>query len=421
MKNIKKDLNLELNNPKGFFNLKEEDLFEIAVRKNLKRNFLFVSKLIGKHIPMNASSLFYTGALLAEKFAQETYNESIYEEEDCINMVNAIKTNTKLLKDNISPRLDKEKVLVIGFAETATGLGFSFFKNFSNSYYVHTTRENCEEDLLFGFEEEHSHATGHRCYFKNKEILSEIDRIILVDDEFTTGNTCLNLINEMNNLYPGKKYTLVSILDWRNKSSKSNFEEYSTKNNVEINVVSLFSGEIDYKHEIRTFNDNTNFKNYSNLTNGYLDVHMNLDPLTYNGNIEVQPNIFAKIENVAKDIIETIKPSLLFGNTLILGFEENIFLPSIVANKLDSKFASITLSPIYPNTDFEDKYPIKNAFRFQNFEKNLFLYNLTPDYNNVVILVDKKLDENAKNNISGYLSEEYGVKKVIFVNIERKM
>jgi hypothetical protein len=148
---------------------------------------------------------------------------------------------------------------------------------------------------------------------------------------------------------------------------------------------------------------------------------MNLDPLTYNGNIEVQPNIFAKIENVAKDIIETIKPSLLFGNTLILGFEENIFLPSIVANKLDSKFASITLSPIYPNTDFEEKYPIKNAFRFQNFEKNLFLYNLTPDYNNVVILVDKKLDENAKNNISGYLSEEHGVKKVIFVNIERKM
>ena len=421
MKNIKKDLNLELNNPKGFFDLKEEDLFEIAVRKNLKRNFLFVSKLIGKHIPMNAFSLFYTGALLAEKFAQETYNESIYEEEDCINMVNAIKTNTKLLKDNISPKLDKEKVLVIGFAETATGLGFSFFKNFSNSYYVHTTRENCEEDLLFGFEEEHSHATGHRCYFKNKEILSEIDRIILVDDEFTTGNTCLNLINEMNNLYPGKKYTLVSILDWRNKSSKTNFEEYRTKNNVEINVVSLFSGEIDYKHEIRTFNDNTNFKNYSNLTNGYLDVHMNLDPLTYNGNIEVQPNIFAKIENVAKDIIETIKPSLLFGNTLILGFEENIFLPSIVANKLDSKFASITLSPIYPNTDFEEKYPIKNAFRFQNFEKNLFLYNLTPDYNNVVILVDKKLDENAKNNISGYLSEEHGVKKVIFVNIERKM
>ena len=71
MKNIKKDLNLVLNNPKGFFGLKEEDLFEIAVRKNLKRNFLFVSKLIGKHIPMNATSLFYTGALLAEKFAQE--------------------------------------------------------------------------------------------------------------------------------------------------------------------------------------------------------------------------------------------------------------------------------------------------------------------------------------------------------------
>lgn len=421
MKNIKKDLNLNLNNPVGFFDLKEEDLFEIAVRKNLKRNFLFVSKLIGKHIPMKAHSLFYTGALLAEKFSQETYGENIYETEDCINMVSAIKTNTKLLKNKISPKLNKEKVLVIGFAETATGLGFSFFKNFSNSYYVHTTRETCEEDLLFGFEEEHSHATGHRCYFKNKELLSDIERIILVDDEFTTGNTCLNLINEMNNLYPGKKYTLVSILDWRNKSSKTNFEEYSKKNNVEINVVSLFSGEIEYKHEIRTFNDNTNSNNYSNLTKGYVDIHMNLDPLTFNGNVEVQNNIFPKIDNIAKDIVETIKPCLLFGDTLILGFEENIFLPSVVADKLDSKFASITLSPIYPNTDFEEQYPIKNAFKFQNGEKNLFLYNLTPNYNNVVVIVDKKLEENAKNNLSGYLYEEYNVKKVIFINIERKM
>ena len=421
MKNIKKDLNLELNNPIGFFDLKEEDLFEIAVRKNLKRNFLFVSKLIGKHIPMKAHSLFYTGALLAEKFANETYRDSIYEEKDCIDMVKAIKTNTRLLEDKISPKLNKENVLIIGFAETATGLGFSFYKNFANSYYVHTTRENCEEELLFGFEEEHSHATGHRCYFKNKELLSKIDRIILVDDEFTTGNTCLNLINEMNNLYPGKKYTLVSILDWRNKTSKRNFEEYAQKNNVEINVVSLFSGEIDYKHEIRTFNDTTDFNNYSTLTKGYLDIHMNLDPLSYNGNIEVQNNVFAKIDIVAKDIIETIKPSLLFGNTLILGFEENIYLPSIVSDKLDCNFASITLSPIYPNTDFEDKYPIQNAFRFQNAEKNLFLYNLTSDYQNVVIIVDKKLDENAKNNISGYLNEKHNVKKVIFVNIERKM
>ena len=73
MKDIKQDLKLQLNNTNGYLGLTAENLFEIAIRKNTKRNFLFVSKLIGKHIAIKPSSLLYTGSLLANKFFEETY------------------------------------------------------------------------------------------------------------------------------------------------------------------------------------------------------------------------------------------------------------------------------------------------------------------------------------------------------------
>ena len=45
-----------------------EDFFLMAVRKNnKKRNFLFVSQLLGKHIPIQPNVLFDSCAQLSEK------------------------------------------------------------------------------------------------------------------------------------------------------------------------------------------------------------------------------------------------------------------------------------------------------------------------------------------------------------------
>ena len=95
----------------------------------------------------------------------------------------------KILKEKFTL---KEKTLFIGFAETATALGHSVFENFKdNSFFLHTTREYLKDvNKLSEFCEEHSHATEHFLYGNPKKF----DRIVLIDDEFTTGNTALNFI-----------------------------------------------------------------------------------------------------------------------------------------------------------------------------------------------------------------------------------
>ena len=58
-------LTLELEVEEARFGLCAEDLFQLAVRQNPQRAFLFVSKVLGKHLPISPSSLLAAGKLLA--------------------------------------------------------------------------------------------------------------------------------------------------------------------------------------------------------------------------------------------------------------------------------------------------------------------------------------------------------------------
>lgn len=415
MTDIKTELNLNLNNIHGYYGLEENDLFDIATRKNPKRNFLFVSKLIGKHIPIDYGKLEYTGNLLANRFFNETYNMELYTENQCNKMSLFIKNKCEY-EEFIPLEKENEKILIIGFAETATGLGFSFFKNFSNAYYVHTTRQKFNEKSLFCFSEDHSHAKNHECYFRDTSILKDIDRIILIDDEFTTGKTCLNLITALNKKYQIKKYSLISILDWRNKISKENFKKYSIENNISIDVISLLSGEIEYETKDLKINDKTDCQTYCDKN--YYNFYLMENSLNFNGNIELSSSVFKKIDTLA-DLITDKLQELNIESPLVMGLEENIYLPSVVSKKLKTKFASMTLSPIYPKYNKNTLYPIKNAFCFTNSNKT-FLYNIDSKlFSNIVIICDKKITTEAKENLTGYLHKN-GYKKICFCNIGKE-
>lgn len=77
-----------------------------------------------------------------------------------------------------SPLLIDQPHLFIGFAETATALGHSMYEVFSGpTRYLHTTRESIRElDSILSFEEEHSHATAHRCYARDERFFKERSR-----------------------------------------------------------------------------------------------------------------------------------------------------------------------------------------------------------------------------------------------------
>ena len=148
---------------------------------------------------------------------------------------------------DISKELNKaipinQKTLVIGFAETATGLGMSVAASIKNATYVTTTREEIPNiKKVFTFEEEHSHATTHKMYFDD---FYKFDQIILVDDEITTGNSMLNLIKALVKFTNIKNFTILSILDWRNNDQKSEFHRIKRKLKIDIATYALISGQI---------------------------------------------------------------------------------------------------------------------------------------------------------------------------------
>lgn len=144
-----------------------ESLFGFAERRNPKRAFLFVSKVLGRHIPVRPR-------LMAESFGA--------------------------LADLIPADLPGP-VLVLGMAETAVGLGAGVHRELSrrrdDSVYLTSTRHPLGTPLLCRFEEEHSHASAHLMHLpQDPETLRRVLQarsLVLVDDEASTGKTFVNL------------------------------------------------------------------------------------------------------------------------------------------------------------------------------------------------------------------------------------
>lgn len=185
----------------------------MAARINKKRSFLFVSRLLGKHIPVNPYTSLLSGAALAvllyEHLTEETEETKVQITEWKREMVEGLidpqqarQVYNMLLQESLSL---PETIRFVGFAETATALGHSMYEMFADqASYIHTTREYVpamHPDIQF--EEEHSHAMAHRCYALDHEAFAGGGPIVLVDDEITTGKTTLNIIRNIQARYPG--------------------------------------------------------------------------------------------------------------------------------------------------------------------------------------------------------------------------
>jgi len=142
-------------------------LFGFAERRNPKRAFLFVSKVLGRHIPVRPSIMNASFQDLA----------------------------TQIPEDLPGP------VLVIGMAETAVGLGAGVHRAFSatrpDTVYMVSTRHPTGNELFARFEEEHSHASAHLIHLPVdpdvREMMLNARSLVLVDDEASTGKTFINL------------------------------------------------------------------------------------------------------------------------------------------------------------------------------------------------------------------------------------
>ena len=176
-----------------------EDLLDFAQRINPKRAFLFVSKVLGRHIPVAPSMM--RGAFT-----------------DLANLV---------------PHNLPEPILVIGMAETAVGLSAGVHQALQTRYphalLLNSTRHaqhdatnngSNTKTLLTTFSEDHSHASQHLIYQSADQVtqaqLLASKTLIMVDDEASTGNTCVNVVTALRNagLDQLEQVHLTTLVDW---------------------------------------------------------------------------------------------------------------------------------------------------------------------------------------------------------------
>ena len=117
--------------------------------RNSKRNFLFISKVIGKHVEVRPDICRAMGYLLASLIYGKTKETQVL-----IDYINQSLQKTTVVRQAMERCYQPiERVAVLGFAETATGLGMAVASAITDSYYLHTTREPITEyESLLQFE-----------------------------------------------------------------------------------------------------------------------------------------------------------------------------------------------------------------------------------------------------------------------------
>ncbi|WP_297636135.1 phosphoribosyltransferase domain-containing protein [uncultured Clostridium sp.] len=359
------------------FNLNIDDLISLGKRSNNeKRNFLFISKVLGKHLEIKPNECQKVGEMLA-------------------NLID-----------------DGEESLVLGFAETATGLGMTVASYLHNSYYVTTTREEITGyKSIFNFDEEHSHAVEHKCFLLNKEKIENAKRIVLVDDEITTGKSMLNLIKEIKKRTKAKEFKIVTILDWRIKEFVDMFKEFVHKEEVDIEVLSLIKGEIFNEDKtVYRDNDGEELKEVEKVID--LDILPRIDVETKygiesyikdTGRFGVSYEEIKKLEEKCKTIAEEINKDIEINDkVLILGHGENIYIPCRIASYLkgDVLYKSTTRSPIF--CEDKDDYTIKSKNVFYHKGVKYYFYNkkrIEENYDKVFLIVEDDLNIKMTNNM----------------------
>ncbi|WP_030618161.1 phosphoribosyltransferase [Streptomyces sclerotialus] len=201
-------LGVELNGEDGL-----SGLLGLALRRNPKRAHLLVSQVLGKHVPQRPDVVYEAGHGLGRRVRA-------------------------LLGDEAAAR-----AVVLGYAETATGLGHSVADGLALATYLHSTRRPVPGvEQAGGFEEEHSHATSHLLLPEDPALLAGDGPLVLVDDEFSTGRTVLNTIAALHARYPRARYVIVALTDMRSAADRARLEKFAAELGARVDLVALAAG-----------------------------------------------------------------------------------------------------------------------------------------------------------------------------------
>ncbi|MEV8586560.1 phosphoribosyltransferase [Streptomyces sp. NPDC051180] len=190
-------------------------LLGLALRRNPKRAHLLVSSVLGKHVPQRPSVVYGSGLDLGRRVRA-------------------------LLGDEEAAR-----AVVLGYAETATALGHAVADGLGLAPYLHSTRRPVAGVARAGgFEESHSHATSHLLLPEDPKLLAGDGPLVLVDDEFSTGNTVLNTVRALHARYPRDRYVVVALVDMRSAADLGRLDAFAAETGARLDLVSAAAGTV---------------------------------------------------------------------------------------------------------------------------------------------------------------------------------
>lgn len=325
--------------------IEPNSLFGFAERRNPKRAFLFVSKVLGRHIPAKPSVM------------QNTY----------------VKLAQQIPADIPGP------VLVVGMAETAVGLGAGVHRAYSalrdDTAYLVSTRHSIGSEIFTRFEEEHSHASAHLVHMPHdaeiKRRMLEAKSIVLVDDEASTGNTFINLLAALKQagLDQIERVVTVTLTDWSAGAVQASLPE-------NVTAISLLEGQ--YRFTENPSAPLPEMPDVSTTAAGEWPI----DPAKDWGRMGVIDH---------QDTLTLENEPQPGEKVLVIGTNEFVWRPFLLAERLeqagvDVYFSSTTRSPIALG------HEIKHALAFgDNYGLGIanFLYNVAPgQFDRVIICTE---------------------------------
>ncbi|ASS77092.1 hypothetical protein CIG75_02940 [Tumebacillus algifaecis] len=387
----------------------------MAARINKKRAFLFVSKVLGKHLPVQPAVSLVSGfalALLLQRELSGVAPDPRLIVEGLLEPATAADAYRKLKAQKWTP---PRRLAFIGFAETATALGHSMYDAFAEGCrYLHTTRELIPElTSTLNFEEEHSHATAHRCYAEHP--VQGQEAIVLVDDEMTTGKTVLNIIRDLYRQYPAhKNYYVAALLDWRTEEHRARFSELEQELGITIKTLALIKGEMSSAGDPHLSSRSTDIGQrsapaaleiirlpdlFERVSVSSLDSAGNRHAAPFlrgTGRFGIESADNEQLDRCITQAAEWLRAKRTGDKTLCLGTGEFMYLPMRIAAEMGAgvHYQSTTRSPIYPSS--EGAYTIWEAFRYPSPEDanvQHHLYNVTRyDYDEVFVMLERQVE-----------------------------
>ncbi|MET9285628.1 phosphoribosyltransferase domain-containing protein [Nocardia beijingensis] len=319
-------------------------LVQPGVRHNNRRRaHLLVSTVLGKHLPTDPRVVLGAGDHLGD-------------------LVRAV--------------LGERPAVVLGFAETATGLGHCVAARIGASCYLHSTRRAVPHaTTIAGFEEGHSHATSHLLQPSPAGIFVNDLPLVLVDDEISTGDTAIDAVRALHAFAPRTHYVLASLVDLRTEAQRAEFDAVAAELGARIDTVCLATGR-------------------ASLPDGLVDAvgalpEPRLNPTTGHtgsfGRIELPwPNAVpeggrhgilasdtgafeAALVDAGRALTARLDADFPGRAVIVLGHEELMYLPLRLAALLaesgtPTRFQTTTRSPAYVLD--EPGYPLRRGFRF---------------------------------------------------------